>query len=242
MHIQGIEVIDHDSALWVLNKPAGLLSAPGRGPDKQDSLMSRMQAHDPAALQVHRLDQATSGLMLMARTAEAQRRLQAAFALRRTQKIYIAVVQGLPPEQPEWQSIDAPIALNWPDRPRHHVGDGGKPSQTWWRVLAQNTALGRSLLALRPVTGRSHQLRVHLAWKGWPILGDALYAPPAIAQTCPRLALHAWRLGIEHPISGDNRVWECPCPAELGSEFCQQTVAQGLHNMSIPIQPGDCNA
>ena len=242
MQIQGIEVIDHDSALWVLNKPAGLLSAPGRGPDKQDSLMSRMQAHDPAALQVHRLDQATSGLMLMARTAEAQRRLQAAFALRRTQKIYIAVVQGLPPEQPEWQSIDAPIALNWPDRPRHHVGVEGKPSQTWWRVLAQNALLGRSLLALRPVTGRSHQLRVHLAWKGWPILGDALYAPPAIAQTCPRLALHAWRLGIEHPISGDNRIWECPCPAELGSEFCQQTVAQGLHNMSIPIQPGDCNA
>ena len=116
----------------------------------------------------------------------------------------------------------------------------GMPSEDVFQVM--RALLGRSLLALRPVTGRSHQLRVHLSWQGWPILGDALYAPPAIAQTGSRLALHAWRLGIEHPISGDNRLWECPCPAGLGSEFCQQTVALGLHNMSIPIQPGDCNA
>lgn len=239
MQMTGIGVIDHDEALWVLDKPAGMLSAPGRGPDKQDSLLTRMQAHDPGALQVHRLDQATSGLMLMARSPDIQRRLQAAFAQRATLKIYLAVVAGVPDVGDDWQWIDAPIALHWPDRPRHHVGPGGKASQTAWQVLACDPAAGRSLLALRPITGRSHQLRVHLAWLNLPIEGDALYASPAIAQRATRLGLHAWRLGLKHPMTEEFRLWQSPLPDAFLSGFCQQTVAQRLHNLSIPFQTGD---
>jgi tRNA pseudouridine32 synthase/23S rRNA pseudouridine746 synthase len=119
------------------------------------------------------------------------------------------------------------------------VAPDGKPSQTAWQVLARDPAGGRSLLALRPITGRSHQLRVHLAWLNLPIEGDALYAPPATAKRAPRLGLHAWRLGLKHPISEENRLWQSPLPDTFLSGFCQQTVAQRLHNLSIPFQTGD---
>ena len=231
----GIDVIDHDDSLWVLNKPSGLLSAPGRGPDKQDCLLHRVQAHDPQARLVHRLDQATSGLMLLARGLESQRRLNATFAERQVEKVYLALVHGAMDDAGQWQAIDAPIALHWPDRPRHHVGPEGKPSLTWWRVLAPSADGSRTWLALRPVTGRSHQLRVHLSWLGHPICGDALYAPAPVAQAAPRLLLHAWRLGLPHPVSGDNRVWQAPLPAEFQADFCQRTGVQGLHNaLTIP--------
>ncbi len=242
MIIDGIEVIDRDDGLWVLNKPSGLLSAPGRGPDKQDCLLSRVQAHDPGVRLVHRLDQATSGLLLLARDPVVQRHLNADFAERRVEKIYLAIVNGLLDDAGQWQMIDAPIDLHWPDRPRHHVGPAGKPSQTGWRVLAQDVAGSRTWLALRPVTGRSHQLRVHLSWLGHPILGDPLYAPPPVADRAPRLLLHAWRLALTHPISGDNRVWQAPWPPEMEAGFCQQTVAQGLHNALTTPQTGDSYA
>ncbi len=234
-----LEVIDRDDSLWVLNKPSGLLSAPGRGPDKQDCLLRRVQDLDPSVRLVHRLDQATSGLMLLARGPESQRRLNAAFAQRRVEKVYLAVVGGCMDDAGRWQVIDAPIDLHWPDRPRHHVGSAGKPSQTWWRVLATDGAGSRSWLALRPVTGRSHQLRVHLSWLGHPILGDALYAPPPLAQAAPRLLLHAWRLALVHPISGHNRVWQAPLPDGWLTGLCQQTVAQGLHNALTNPPTGD---
>ncbi|MDI9332118.1 MAG: RluA family pseudouridine synthase [Alphaproteobacteria bacterium] len=242
MVIEGIEVIDHDDSLWVLNKPSGLLSAPGRGPEKQDSVMSRVLRHDPAALQVHRLDQATSGLLLMARTPKVQRQLQAAFAARDTLKIYLALVHSPHKVKDVWQLIDVPIALHWPDRPRHHVGTGGKPSQTWWQVLAHDPDTQRSLVALRPITGRSHQIRVHLSWLGLPILGDTLYAPMAIAELVPRLCLHAWQLGLKHPISSAPVLWQSPILPILLSGFCQQTVAQRLHNLDIPPPKGDLYA
>jgi tRNA pseudouridine32 synthase/23S rRNA pseudouridine746 synthase len=239
MFIDGIEVIDHDEHLWVLNKPGGLLSAPGRGPDKQDCLLARMLNQDPLVRLVHRLDQPTSGVMLLARGAGAQRQLNAAFAARQVEKIYLAVVDGLMDDAGSWQWIDAPIDLHWPDRPRHHVGPAGKPSQTLWRVLAVDPGRRISWLALRPLTGRSHQLRVHLSWLGYPILGDSLYAPPTLAQAAPRLLLHAWQLQLKHPISGDNRIWQAPLPPELIAGFCQQTVVQGLQNALTTPQTGD---
>ena len=223
MQIAGIGVIDHDEALWVLDKPAGMLSAPGRGPDKQDSLLTRMQSHDPGALQVHRLDQATSGLMLMARSPDIQRRLQAAFAQRATLKIYLAVVAGVPDVGDDWQWIDAPIALHWPDRPRHHVGPGGKASQTAWQVLACDPAAGRSLLALRPITGRSHQLRVQCAQRGLPIVGDQTYGDfPrnrefAREAGTRRLFLHAAETSFEYQWAGAPHAFaaRAPVPPEF---------------------------
>jgi tRNA pseudouridine32 synthase/23S rRNA pseudouridine746 synthase len=242
MRLEGVEVIDRDENLWVLNKPSGLLSAPGRGPDKQDCLLGRVQAHDPSARLVHRLDQATSGLMLLARGLEVQRRLNRAFAERRVQKIYLAEVDGCMDDGGQWQMIDAPIDLHWPDRPRHHVGPDGKPSQTGWRVLATDPTRSRTCLALRPITGRSHQLRVHLSWLGHPICGDTLYAPPQVAQGAPRLLLHAWQLALPDPISSQNRVWQAPLPPEWALGFCQQTVAQGLHNALTTPPTGDVYA
>jgi tRNA pseudouridine32 synthase/23S rRNA pseudouridine746 synthase len=231
--IPGVPVIDRDEHVWVLNKPAGLLSVPGRGPHLQDCLSARVQSVDPHAQVVHRLDQPTSGLMIMARSVAVQRQLHSAFAQRQVSKVYVAVVDGLMPMSDTWSSIDAPIGLHWPDRPRHHVGPQGKPSLTGWRVVAQDPNSQRTLVALRPHTGRSHQLRVHLQWIGHPMVGDTLYAPPELAQASPRLLLHAWRLQLTHPIYGDNRDWAAPIPAELLNGFCQQAVVQGLHNALI---------
>lgn len=240
--VPGIEVIDHDEHLWVLHKPAGLLSAPGRGPDKQDCLSARVQSIDAQARLVHRLDQATSGVLLMARHPAVQRQLNDAFAQRRVSKIYLAVVAGVVAPHAQWQCIDAPIGLHWPDRPRHHVGPDGKPSLTWWRALATDETAQSTLVALRPVTGRSHQLRLHMQSIGLPMWGDALYAPPAVSAASPRLLLHAWQLGLQHPVLGDNRTWQAPCPAELLNGFCQQAVALGLQNALITPPKGDCHA
>jgi tRNA pseudouridine32 synthase/23S rRNA pseudouridine746 synthase len=151
-----------------------------------------VQALYPDALVVHRLDQATSGLLLFARGAQAQRELSADFAERRVGKVYVAVVAG----RLEGEGvIDLPLGADWPNRPRQQVDfKRGKPSQTRWRVLAHEGPDTRLLLT--PVTGRSHQLRVHLAHVGHPILGDALYAPPAVAAAGPRLLLHASELRV----------------------------------------------
>jgi tRNA pseudouridine32 synthase/23S rRNA pseudouridine746 synthase len=240
--IPGIEVIDHDEHLWVLHKPAGLLSAPGRGPDKQDCLSVRVQAVDAQARLVHRLDQPTSGVLLMARNLAVQRLLNDAFASRQVSKIYLAVVAGVVSPHAQWQCIDAPIGLHWPDRPRHHVGPDGKPSLTWWRALAVHESDRHTLVALRPVTGRSHQLRLHMQHIGLPMLGDALYAPTAVAQSSSRLLLHAWQLGLKHPVSGDNRSWQAPCPVDWLGGFCQQAVALGLQNALINPPTGDVHA
>lgn len=212
----GIALIHADGQLLVLDKPAGLLAVPGRGEDKQDCLSARAQALWPEALVVHRLDMATSGLLLMARGAQVQRQLSMAFAARSVHKRYEAVVHGLlaPPESADgWGEIALPLILDWPNRPRSRVDPvRGKPSLTRWRVLAQDRAAGSTRVALEPVTGRSHQLRVHLLALGHPILGDALYAPPEVQARADRLLLHACALRLPHPASGQDCEFTSPAP------------------------------
>jgi tRNA pseudouridine32 synthase/23S rRNA pseudouridine746 synthase len=211
-----IRLVHRDEHLLVLDKPAGLLSVPGRGADKADCLSARVQAHYSDALVVHRLDMATSGLLLMARGADMQRRLSRAFAEREVSKRYVAVVAGLvqaPTEADGWGVIDLPIAADWPNRPLRIIDrERGQASVTRWRVLAHDNAAGTTRIELEPVTGRSHQLRVHLLAFGYPILGDPLYAPPAIAGAAERLLLHACSLRLAHPHSGVALEFSSPAP------------------------------
>ncbi len=213
----GVECLHADDDLLVLIKPPGLLCVPGRGPDKQDALSTRAEGLWPGALIVHRLDQATSGLVLMARHIEAQRALGDAFAQRRVDKRYHAVVRGLPaePTGPDgWGLIDLPIGADWPNRPLRKVDwEAGKPSQTRWRPLRRDAASGTTLLELQPLTGRTHQLRLHLASIGHPILGDMLYADPATQARSPRLLLHACVLAFAHP--GHGRACQFSAPPDF---------------------------
>lgn len=213
---EGVRCVAADDDLLVLDKPAGLLCVPGRGEDKQDCLSARAQALWPGALVVHRLDMSTSGLVLMARSPAVQRQLGLAFEQRAVHKRYVAIVEGrmqpMPGNADDWQTIDAPIAADWPRRPLRIIDPAGKPSQTRWRALAHDPPgwPGCTRVELEPVTGRTHQLRVHLAHLGHPILGDALYAGEAIAARAPRLLLHAQQLGLLHPRLGDWRAFELP--------------------------------
>lgn len=202
-------IVHADEYLLVVNKPAGLLSVPGRGSDKQDCAWSRARTDWPDVQVVHRLDMATSGLLLFARGAEAQRVLSIAFARRQVRKVYVAVVGGRP-AAPTGE-IDLPLAADWPNRPRQQVDPvNGKPSLTRWRVLGPEPD-DRVRLALEPVTGRSHQLRVHCAAMGWPIVGDALYGGEQDRQA-PRLLLHASELALSHPADGRAVQWQSPPP------------------------------
>lgn len=202
-------VVHVDDAWLVVDKPAGLPSVPGRTPDLQDCIASRAALHWPDARIVHRLDMATSGLLLLARGALHQRRLGDAFAQRRVTKVYEAVVDGCPALADG--QIDLPLSADWPNRPRQRVDpQSGKPSLTRWTRLSQGGGTAR--LALMPLTGRSHQLRVHLAHLGHPILGDTLYAPPAVRDASPRLLLHARVLEIDHPVTGQRCRFESAVP------------------------------
>lgn len=191
-----------DDALLLLDKPAGLLAVPGR--TEPDCLAARAQARWPDAQVVHRLDMATSGLMLFARGVAVQRKLSMAFAARRIAKRYEAVVHG----QVDGDSgqIELPLGADWPRRPRQKVdAERGKPALTRWRVLARGKTTTR--LELEPVTGRTHQLRLHLQAIGHAIVGDALYgadgtASDAAHPNSPRLLLHASRLALAHPVDG----------------------------------------
>ena len=186
-------LVHQDARLLVADKPAGLLCVPGRGPTGADCLAARLQAAWPDALVVHRLDMATSGLVLFGRGAAAQRALSVAFAERQMHKRYAAVVVGL--LAADAGEIDLPLGPDWPNRPRQQVDHvAGKPSRTRWQVLARDATAGTTRLALQPLTGRTHQLRLHLAAIGHPILGDALYAPPPVLAAAPRLLLHASHL------------------------------------------------
>ena len=204
-----------DDDLLVLDKPSGLLAVPGKGPDKQDCLSRRVTDLYPEALVVHRLDQGTSGLLLMARNAEAQKKLGYVFEHRQVHKLYLARVHGVLPESPDWQTIDLPILLDWPQRPRHIIDASGRSSQTLWRCLQSDPESQSSLLLLRPLTGRTHQLRVHLQAIGHPIWGDALYAPEAVQARSNRLMLHAWRLILPHPRLGTTLRLAAPPPPGL---------------------------
>lgn len=209
-----IDPIYADATLLVLDKPGGLLAVPGRGADKQDCLSARVQARYPDALIVHRLDMATSGLMVMARGPSAQRELSRAFAAREVTKRYIAVVAGRLESPPQgWGRIDLPIVVDWPNRPLRIVDPlRGKPSLTHWRVLGHDETGLNTRVELEPVTGRSHQLRVHLRELGHPILGDTLYAPPDVQALSGRLQLHAWSLRLVHPLTGEALAFESAAP------------------------------
>lgn len=197
-------VVYADDAIVVLDKPSGLLSVPGRGADKQDCLSARVQAQFADALVVHRLDMATSGLIVMARGAAMQRALSEAFANRTVAKRYESIVHGeVDPTGDDWRVVDLPIAVDWPNRPLRVINfDTGKASVTRLQRLHFDAERNASHLLLEPLTGRTHQLRLHLQAIGHPILGDALYAPPEVIARSPRLLLHASVLGFSHPISG----------------------------------------
>ena len=208
------DCVHADAQLIVARKPSGLLAVPGLGPNGQDCLSARVQARFGDARVVHRLDMSTSGLMLFARGTAAQRVLSQAFAARAVQKGYIAVVAGCP-AAPEGE-IDLPLSADWPNRPRQQVDRlAGKPSLTRWRVLGP-AGDDATRLALNPVTGRAHQLRVHLLAIGHPILGDALYAPPQVRARSERLLLHACSLAFAHPFDGAPMAFQDLVPWEGG--------------------------
>jgi tRNA pseudouridine32 synthase/23S rRNA pseudouridine746 synthase len=205
---QRFGLIYADHALIVVNKPGGLLSVPGRGADKQDCLIKRVQADYPDALIVHRLDFDTSGLLVLARGKVMHRRLSILFQDRRVEKRYIAVVDGELAQN--WGEVRLPLIVDWPNRPLHKVDFAtGKPSLTRYRVLNYDAAGHCSRLELTPETGRTHQLRVHMQALGHPILGDSLYADPVTRAKADRLLLHAEYLAFAHPESGERLCFSC---------------------------------
>lgn len=207
---RGLDVIYTDESLLVLDKPAGLLSVPGRGEGMDDCLASRAQAEFPDALMVHRLDMATSGLLVLARGKEMHRQLSILFQDRLVEKRYLAVIAGRP--ACDRGEIDLPLICDWPNRPRQKVDfEVGKPSLTGYRLLSHDANANTSRVELSPVTGRSHQLRVHMAALGHPILGDDLYGGAAF-ELSGRLLLHAMDLSLPHPLSGAMLHFHCAAP------------------------------
>ena len=215
-----------DDRLLVFNKPSGLLSVPGIGPEKADCLIARVQKKYPEARTVHRLDRDTSGVIVMGLDKESHRELSRQFQDRETKKTYHALVEGhLAHDSGE---IDLPLRKDLENTPLHIVDhECGKPSQTMYTVTSRGTlgdleetlavptedaSMPISRLELMPRTGRSHQLRVHLLSLGHSILGDDLYAPPASRAATKRLCLHATRLGLVHPETAAPLVFVCPPP------------------------------
>ena len=196
-------ILYSDADLLIACKPTGLLSVPGRLPENQDNLTGRLQTLYPDALNVHRLDQVTSGLMVYARNKMAQAVLSRQFAQRQIGKRYIALVQGLVAQ--DAGEVRLPLICDWPRRPRQIVHyELGKAAHTRWRVLERDQEHQHSRLELEPVTGRSHQLRVHMAEIGHPIVGDDFYG----AAPAERVMLHAAELRLQHPSTGQWMQWQ----------------------------------
>jgi tRNA pseudouridine32 synthase/23S rRNA pseudouridine746 synthase len=203
-----LDILYQDEALLVLNKPSGLLSVPGKALEHQDSLQLRVQRVFPTARTVHRLDMATSGLVVMALTLDAQRELNWQFERRQTQKHYIARLEGR--LQTQAGAIDLPLICDWPNRPKQMVCfSRGKPAQTLFENIGYEENATR--VRLTPVTGRSHQLRVHMQWLGHPICGDKFYGSAPDEKT-ERLQLHAAMLGLRHPQTGQWLEFRSPAP------------------------------
>ena len=200
--------LHEDAAILVLDKPAGLLTVPGKLENRQDCLITRLQAVRWDALVVHRLDCDTSGVIIFARTRQAQGFLGQEFEQRRAQKTYVARVQG--EIAGESGTIDLPIGSDWDYRPRQKIDAvHGRPAVTDWQVIGRMP--GETRVRLTPHTGRSHQLRVHMLSLGHPILGDQIYAPETIAEH-PRLMLHAETLSLHHPESKQRVSFTAPLP------------------------------
>ncbi|AWI84148.1 RNA pseudouridine synthase [Alloyangia pacifica] len=203
-----IPILHADHEILVVDKPAGLLSVPGKGPELADCLIERLKQAFPQVLLVHRLDRDTSGVMVFALTPHAQRHIGLQFEHRRTKKTYLARVAGK--LEPKTGHIDLPLIVDWPNRPKQMVcHETGKPAQTDWRVIKSSDEESR--VHLMPLTGRSHQLRVHMLAQGHPILGDPFYAPETEANY-PRMMLHAEELRLRHPDGGLGLKFRAPAP------------------------------
>ncbi|MGQ3487343.1 RluA family pseudouridine synthase [Roseovarius pacificus] len=203
-----LKVLHEDHEIVVVDKPAGLLSVPGKGAHLADCLLARVQEAFPTALLVHRLDRDTSGVMVFAQTPHAQRHLGLQFEKRQTKKAYVARVWGH--LVPKSGTVDLPLIVDWPNRPRQMVcHETGKAAVTDWRVLRHGQEETR--VRLMPKTGRSHQLRVHMLALGHPILGDPLYATGA-AAALPRLMLHSEELRLRHPDGGAGMRFRAKAP------------------------------
>jgi tRNA pseudouridine32 synthase/23S rRNA pseudouridine746 synthase len=214
-----LNIIYQDNDIVVLNKSSGLLSVPGRLPEHQDCLQNRVQRVLPTATVVHRLDMATSGIIIMALNKPAHVFISRLFEQRKTKKSYIARVFGHVKAQEG--SVDLPLICDWPNRPKQKVDhENGKQSLTHYQVLSYSESDGSDLNAnnestlveLTPITGRSHQLRVHMLALGHPILGDRLYANKQALAASSRLQLHAQNLSFEHPVTRDLLNFIAPCP------------------------------
>ena len=214
----GLDLIYCDDSLLIVNKPAGLLSVPGRGTDKMGSMTTRVQNEIPDALSVHRLDMSTSGLLMFARGENMHRLVSRLFREHKIHKSYIALVAGR--MKITAGEVNLPLGADWPNRPRQKVEFTlGKPALTCYRLLENPACLSIyqrepdfavSRIELEPVTGRTHQLRLHMAAIGHPILGDVLYGEnPSAAE---RLMLHARVLSFTHPLSGTPLSLTCEPP------------------------------
>ncbi|WP_145509007.1 bifunctional tRNA pseudouridine(32) synthase/23S rRNA pseudouridine(746) synthase RluA [Yersinia alsatica] len=205
-----LHILYQDEHIMVVDKPSGLLSVPGRAPENKDSVMTRIQADFPHAESVHRLDMATSGVIVVALTKAAERELKRQFREREPKKSYVARVWGHLTQ--DEGLIDLPLICDWPNRPKQKVCyETGKSSQTEYLVLSRDTD-GSTRVKLSPITGRSHQLRVHMLAIGHPILGDRFYAHPEAKAMASRLQLHAQELCITHPEFGTAMHFKCDAP------------------------------
>lgn len=205
-----LEIIHKDEEILVLSKPSGLLCVPGRKPEHQDSLELRVKEQFPELRIIHRLDMDTSGIVIMAMNPESHRNIGLQFERRKTKKTYIARIWGHP-EDDEGE-IDQPLICDWPNRPIQKIDlTRGKSAITKWQVLEREEG-GLTRIALNPITGRTHQLRVHMAEMGHPILGDDFYAHEKALKAADRLQLHAYKLTVHHPSDGRLITFEAPCP------------------------------
>lgn len=206
-----LETIYQDEMLWVINKPSGVLSVPGKAPEKQDSILSRVHWQYPKAEAVHRLDLVTSGLLIIALNKRAERELRSQFRKRLVEKTYVARIWGHPKNLKGM--INLPLICDWPRRPKQMVSfSRGKEALTYYECLTNNQT--STLIKLAPITGRSHQLRLHLFALGHPILGDNLYGDYHTKGLAPRLLLHATELSFTHPLSKKRLSFVSPSPFE----------------------------
>ncbi|MGF1697309.1 bifunctional tRNA pseudouridine(32) synthase/23S rRNA pseudouridine(746) synthase RluA [Vibrio lamellibrachiae] len=225
-----IDIVYEDDDILAVNKPPGLLSVPGRLAEHYDSMWSRLVVEYPEIQVVHRLDMSTSGLMLLAKNKDAERSLKKQFQYRLTHKIYYARVWGNV-DQDDGE-VDLPLICDWPNRPRQKVCfEDGKPSQTKYQVVEREEKT--SIVRLLPITGRSHQLRVHMQALGYSIVGDEFYAPPEALEFSPRLELHAAELSFYHPATNKRQSIFVPC------DFYQDAEEQIWQHFECPEELPD---
>lgn len=204
-----LDIVYQDEDIIILNKPSGLLTVPGKAPEHKDSLDYRVRLVWPKARIVHRLDMATSGLVVMAMHLDSQRHLNRQFQLRQTHKRYIAVVEGQ--LAADAGAVELPLICDWPNRPKQMVSfAAGKQALTYFSVLERSASSTK--VELIPVTGRSHQLRVHMLWTGHPICGDKFYGSEQGKRAANRLLLHAHSLLFRHPSTEAELYFEIDCP------------------------------